>query len=121
MTTQIRDTSPSTPPAADPERHGLRYLLGILGPGLVTGAADDDPSGIATYTQTGAQFGYGQLWTALWMLPMVIGVQEACGGIGMATGRGLAAVIKQRYSLRILRAVVLLTVVANVINIGADI
>jgi Mn2+/Fe2+ NRAMP family transporter len=100
---------------------GIGRLLRVLGPGLVTGAADDDPSGIATYTQTGAQFGYGQLWTALWMLPMVIGVQEACGRIGMATGRGLAAVIKQRYSLRILRAVVLLTVAANVINIGADV
>ena len=100
---------------------GIGRLLRVLGPGLITGAADDDPSGIATYTQTGAQFGYGQLWTALWMLPMVIGVQEACGRIGMATGRGLAAVIKQRYSLRILRAVVLLTVVANIINIGADI
>jgi NRAMP (natural resistance-associated macrophage protein)-like metal ion transporter len=100
---------------------GAGRVLRILGPGLVTGAADDDPSGIATYTQTGAQFGYGQLWAALWMLPMVIGVQEACGRIGMATGRGLAAVIRERYSLRILRAVVLLVVAASVINIGADI
>ena len=100
---------------------GLARLVRVLGPGLVTGAADDDPSGIGTYMQTGAQFGYGQLWTALWVLPMVIGVQEACGRIGMATGRGLAAVMKQRYGLRALRAVLRLAVAANVITIGADI
>jgi Mn2+/Fe2+ NRAMP family transporter len=76
MTTEVRDNAPAPapPPVAGPGRHRLRYLLGILGPGLVTGAADDDPSGIATYSQTGAQFGYGQLWTALWMLPLVTGV-----------------------------------------------
>ncbi len=121
MTTQIRDTSPSPPPAADPERHGLRYLLGILGPGLVTGAADDNPSGIATYTQTGAQFGCGQLWTALWMLPLVTGVQEAYGRIGNITGKGLARNIKDKYGLRTLGLLVILLAAANVINIGADI
>ena len=96
MTTEVRDTAPppAPPPAAAAGRHRLRYLLGVLGPGLITGAADDDPSGIATYTQTGAQFGYGQLWTALWMLPLVTGVQEACGRIGNITGQGLAANIK---------------------------
>src|SRR5271169_2508313 len=93
----------------------------ILGPGLVTGAADDDPSGIATYSQTGAQFGYGQLWTSLWMLPLVTGVQEACARIGNVTGQGLARNIKNRYSLRTLRLLVTLLAVANVINIGADI
>jgi Mn2+/Fe2+ NRAMP family transporter len=122
MTTDIRDTTPApSPPAAGAGRHRLRYLLGILGPGLVTGAADDDPSGIATYSQTGAQFGYGQLWTALWMLPLVTGVQEACGRIGNITGKGLAANIKARYSLRTLRVLVILLAAANVINIGADI
>src|SRR5215467_8373746 len=123
MTSEVRETipGPSPPPAADPRRHPLRYLLGILGPGLVTGAADDDPSGIATYTQTGAQFGYGQLWTALWMLPLVTGVQEACGRIGNVTGQGLARNIKNRYSLRTLRLLLTLLAVANVINIGADI
>ena len=123
MTTQVRDTTPapSPPPAAGAGRHRLRYLLGILGPGLVTGAADDDPSGIATYTQTGAQFGYGQLWTALWMLPLVTGVQEACGRIGNITGKGLARNIKDLYSLRTLRVLVILLAAANVINIGADI
>jgi NRAMP (natural resistance-associated macrophage protein)-like metal ion transporter len=99
----------------------VRHLLGILGPGLVTGAADDDPSGIATYSQTGAQFGYGQLWTAFWMLPLVIGVQEACGRIGNITGQGLARNIKNKYSLRTLRLLVVLLAVANVINIGADV
>ncbi len=123
MTTELRDTSPAPapPPAPAAERHRWRHLLGILGPGLVTGAADDDPSGIATYSQTGAQFGYGQLWTAAWMLPLVTGVQEACARIGNVTGQGLARNIKNRYSLRTLRLLVTLLAVANVINIGADI
>ena len=123
MTAEVRDTSPppAPPPAAGTERHPWRHLLGILGPGLITGAADDDPSGIATYSQTGAQFGYGQLWTALWMLPLVTGVQEACARIGNVTGQGLARNIKNRYSLRTLRLLVTLLAVANVINIGADI
>ena len=107
--------------AVGSRRPSWRHLLGILGPGLVTGAADDDPSGIATYSQTGAQFGYGQLWTALWMLPLVIGVQEACGRIGNITGKGLARNIKDRYSLHTLRLLVVLLAAANVINIGADI
>jgi NRAMP (natural resistance-associated macrophage protein)-like metal ion transporter len=123
MATELRDTSPAPAPlpATAAQRHRWRHLLGILGPGLVTGAADDDPSGIATYSQTGAQFGYGQLWTALWMLPLVTGVQEACGRIGNVTGQGLARNIKNRYSLRTLRLLVALLAVANVINIGADI
>jgi NRAMP (natural resistance-associated macrophage protein)-like metal ion transporter len=96
-------------------------FLTLLGPGLTTGAADDDPSGIATYTQTGAQFGYGQLWTALYMLPFMAGVQEACARIGLVTGKGIAAVVKEHYSKRVLYTVVCLVVVANTINIGADI
>ncbi len=96
-------------------------VLRILGPGLVTGAADDDPSGIATYSQTGAQFGYTQLWTALYQIPLLVAVQEACSRIGAVTGQGLAGVIKDNYSRRILYALVGLVVVANTINIGADI
>ena len=92
----------------------------ILGPGLVTGAADDDPSGIATYSQTGAQFGYGQLWTALYMLPLMVAVQEACARIGLVTGKGVTTIVKERYSKGVLYAVVSLVVVANTINIGAD-
>ena len=92
-----------------------------MGPGLTTGAADDDPSGIATYSQTGAQFGYGQLWTALYMLPFMAAVQEACARIGLVTGKGIAAVVKEQYSKRVLYTVVSLVVIANTINIGADI
>ncbi len=103
------------------KRNRLLKFLSILGPGITTGAADDDPSGIATYSQTGAQFGYGQLWTALYMLPFMMGVQEACGRIGMVTGKGIAAIVKQHYNAKLLYAVVALVTVANVINIGADI
>lgn len=99
----------------------LRKFFQKLGPGIVTGAADDDPSGIATYSQTGAQFGYGQLWTALYMLPLLIAIQEACARIGAVTGHGLASVVKEHYSKKILYGMVILVVVANTINIGADI
>ena len=118
---QTGDTGQAGDAGHGRHRSRLRYLAGILGPGLITGAADDDPSGIATYTQTGAQFGYGQLWTALWMLPLVTGVQEACGRIGNITGKGLARNIKDHYSLRTLRLLVVLLAAANLINIGADI
>lgn len=96
-------------------------FLRILGPGLITGAADDDPSGIATYSQTGAQFGYGQLWTAIFMLPFQTAVQEACARIGGVTGKGIAAVVRYHYSRPVLYGVVLLVLIANTINIGADI
>lgn len=95
-------------------------FLKILGPGLITGAADDDPSGIATYSQTGAQFGYGQLWTAFFMLPLQTAVQEACARIGAVTGKGLVAVIKTNYSKKIAYLAVILVLIANTINIGAD-
>src|SRR5579859_279100 len=68
-----------------------------IGPGLVTGAADDDPAGIATYSQSGASFGYGQLWLVPFCLPLMIAVQEMCGRVGLITGTGLAAVIKEHY------------------------
>ncbi|MDB4903891.1 MAG: iron transporter [Mucilaginibacter sp.] len=92
----------------------------VLGPGLITGAADDDPSGIATYSQTGAQFGYGQLWTALWMLPLMTAVQESCARIGLVTGKGITTIVKECYSRTVLYVVVGLVVIANTINIGAD-
>src|SRR5271154_1181854 len=98
-----------------------KQLLKILGPGVITGAADDDPSGIATYSQTGAQFGFGQLWTALYQVPLLFAVQECCGRIGAVTGKGLAGVIKEHYSRKILIGIVLLVLAANIINIGADI
>lgn len=102
-------------------KNKIKSFFKIFGPGIITGAADDDPSGIATYTQTGAQFGYGQLWAAFFMLPFMIFVQEACARIGAVTGKGLAAAVKANYSKKILYATVLLVLVANTINIGADI
>lgn len=99
----------------------LPRWLRILGPGLITGAADDDPSGIATYSQAGAAFGYAQLWTIALCLPLMIAVQEATARIGATTGKGLAKVTAENFSRRVLLAVVGLIVFANVINIGADI
>ncbi|HUD03537.1 MAG TPA: Nramp family divalent metal transporter [Patescibacteria group bacterium] len=93
----------------------------MLGPGIVTGAADDDPSGIITYSQTGAVYGYSLLWTALFMYPMLLYVQEACSRIGAVTGKGLAAVLRDNYSRKLLYFAVSLVLFANVINIGADI
>ena len=99
----------------------IKSFFKVIGPGVVTGAADDDPSGIATYTQTGAQFGYGQLWTAFLTLPFLTATQEACARIGAATGKGLAANIKEHYNKKVLFIAVLLVFIANTINIGADI
>jgi len=110
-----------TKPETAKKRLGVRGFLKLLGPGLITGAADDDPSGIATYSQTGAQFGFGQLWTALYQIPLLLAVQEACARIGIVTGKGLAGVIKKHYTRNILIGVVFLVVIANTINIGADI
>src|SRR5690349_23631530 len=79
-----------------PLRQARRWLR-IVGPGLVTGAADDDPSGIGTYSQAGAAFGAGQLWLALYMLPLLIAVQEMCARVGLVTGTGIAAVVRIHY------------------------
>jgi NRAMP (natural resistance-associated macrophage protein)-like metal ion transporter len=96
----------------------------MLGPGLITGAADDDPSGIATCSQTGAVSGYGQLWTAHFSFPFMIVVKRMCGRIGLVTGKGLArgfaGAILDHYSKRVLSVAVALLVAANTINIGAD-
>lgn len=98
----------------------LRRWLRIIGPGLITGAADDDPSGIGTYSQAGAAYGTGQLWLALYMLPLLIAVQEMCARIGLVTGQGIAAVVRQHYNRRVLTVAVGLVLVANILNIGAD-
>jgi NRAMP (natural resistance-associated macrophage protein)-like metal ion transporter len=95
-------------------------FLRVLGPGLVTGAADDDPSGIATYSQAGAGFGLTLLWAFPLMYPLLLAVQESCARIGAISGKGLAAVIKEHYSRKVLYSAVLLVVVANTVNIGAD-
>jgi len=101
-------------------KQNVKKIFKIAGPGIITGASDDDPSGIATYLQTGAQFGYGQLWTVLLSLPFLTAIQEAAARIGAVTGQGLAAVIKKHYSKKVLFISLILMLAANTINIGAD-
>lgn len=91
-----------------------------IGPGFITGAADDDPSGIATYSIAGAQFGYGMTWMALFLIPAMIAIQEMCGRIGLVSGSGLAGVIKKYRSKGWLWSAVTLLLIANTVNIGAD-
>lgn len=91
-----------------------------IGPGIVTGAADDDPSGIGTYTSVGAAAGYGFLWSALWLLPLAFAVQEAAARLALVTGKGLAAIIKARLPRWVLVVAVSLVAVANTVNIAAD-
>jgi NRAMP (natural resistance-associated macrophage protein)-like metal ion transporter len=97
-----------------------RGFFSGLGPGLITGAADDDPSGISTYSVTGASFGYAPLWTALFSFPLMTAVQLMCARLGMVTGQGLAGVIRSEYSKWILWGACALLVIANTVNIGAD-
>src|SRR5437867_8787915 len=97
----------------------VRYFR-ILGPGLVTGASDDDPSGITTYSVAGASLGYGMLWTALATFPLMAAVQLICARIGLVTGRGLAGAVRRHYPRPFLYAACLLLLAANVFNIAAD-
>jgi NRAMP (natural resistance-associated macrophage protein)-like metal ion transporter len=107
----------------EPERHShnpvVRYF-GMLGPGLVTGASDDDPSGITTYSVAGASFGYGMLWTATFTLPLMAAIQLVCARIGLVSGRGLAGALRQQYPRGFLYGACVLLLVANVFNIAAD-
>src|SRR5438105_13300819 len=103
--------------AGRPTRRGL---LAFLGPGLITGASDDDPSGIATYSQVGAQFGFSISWTMLFSYPLMAAIQEISGRIGRTTGRGVAGNIRRHYPAWLLNLIVGLLLVANTINIGAD-
>jgi NRAMP (natural resistance-associated macrophage protein)-like metal ion transporter len=98
----------------------VELFFADLGPGLITGCADDDPSGISTYSMSGAVFGYGLLWTALVSFPLMVSVQMMCGRLGMVTGRGLAGFVRRRYSKWVLWAACALLIVANVVNIAAD-
>jgi NRAMP (natural resistance-associated macrophage protein)-like metal ion transporter len=102
------------------DRPVIRKWHQVLGPGLVTGAADDDPSGIATYSQVGAQFGYGMLWVSLFAYPLMCAIQEISGRIGRTTGRGIAANLRRYYSPWLLFPLIFITVVANTINLAAD-
>src|SRR5437588_9978156 len=99
---------------------GKPRLLKVLGPGLITGASDDDPSGIATYSQAGAQFGFAITWTLLFTYPLMAVIQEISGRIGRTTGKGIAANIREHYPNWILQTIVAAVLVANTINIGAD-
>ena len=122
---QIRDAEERLHETPDhplkPRKKGFGRFMRILGPGIVTGAADDDPSGIATYTQAGAQFGLALPWTMLFTYPLMTAVQEACARVGAVTGKGLAAIIRDNYSKKVLFPIVLLVVAANTFNIGSDI
>jgi NRAMP (natural resistance-associated macrophage protein)-like metal ion transporter len=99
----------------------LKNALKFLGPGLITGASDDDPSGIATYSQAGAKFGLGMLWLAIFQYPLMTAIQEMCARIGLATGDGIAGIMRRKYSKKFVFPLVSLLLVANTINIGADI
>lgn len=120
LTTDRQTTEPSIMHVASERPRRLRSFFAELGPGLITGAADDDPSGISTYSVAGAAFGYNQLWTALFSFPLMAAVQLMCARLGMVTGRGLAGVIRRRYPRSVLWGACALLVIANTINIAAD-
>lgn len=116
----IKEHRPEAVLPAVPKTGGVRGFLKSLGPGLITGAADDDPSGIGTYAAAGAAFGMATLWTAFLTFPFMAAVQHICARIGMVSGRGLAGVLRKQYSKAILYPAIFLLVAANVINLGAD-
>ncbi|HEY3295350.1 MAG TPA: Nramp family divalent metal transporter [bacterium] len=119
----MNDTTPARKGPVEPKSKAPERVQGFfagLGPGIITGAADDDPSGISTYSVTGAAFGYLPLWTALFSFPLMTAVQLMCARLGMVTGRGLAGVVRRNYSRSVLWGACALLIVANVFNIGAD-
>ncbi len=101
-------------------RRGPKAFLQVLGPGLITGASDDDPSGIGTYSQAGAQFGFGVLWTALFTFPLMLAMQELCARIALHTGIGLGLSLRRKFPTWLVGFCILAMVLANTINIGAD-
>ncbi len=103
-----------------PKTSGVRRFFAQLGPGLVTGAADDDPSGIGTHSQVGAEFGYGLAWTFVFSFPLMVVIQEVAARIGRVTGAGIARNLRRHYPRPLLWSVVLLLLVANIVNLGAD-
>jgi len=113
-TKETQSAGKSTPSA------GAIGFFQKLGPGLVTGASDDDPSGIGTYSQVGAQFGYGLLWTMVLSYPLMAAIQEISARIGRVTGAGIAANLRKNYPKPLLYAVLFVVSVANVFNLGAD-
>src|ERR1700730_974167 len=132
MTTNpVPGSAPSAVPKLPPSQSKRQTRSGIvsrvfrtiakLGPGIVTGASDDDPSGIATYSQVGAQFGFAMLWTMIFSYPLMAGIQEISAWIGRVTGMGIAGNIRRHYSAWVLYPIVTLLLAANVFNLGADI
>lgn len=109
----------SSIPTKRPSSH-VRRFFGELGPGLISGAADDDPSGISTYSVTGAAFGFAQLWTVFFAFPLMIAVQIMCARLGLVSGQGLAGVLRRRYPRWVLLGACSLLAFANTVNIGAD-
>src|SRR5690349_8784157 len=99
----------------------IKKAAKILGPGLITGASDDDPSGIATYSQAGAKFGFTTLWTALITFPLMAAIQEMCARIGLVTSAGLTTTLKSYYPKWLLYTMMIFSIPAIVLNIGADI
>lgn len=97
-----------------------KIFFRTLGPGVITGASDDDPSGIGTYSSVGAKFGLSIIWMAAWLLPMMLAIQEVCARIGIITNKGLAGVLQKHYRKRVVMSAVILLLIANVVNIGAD-
>jgi NRAMP (natural resistance-associated macrophage protein)-like metal ion transporter len=95
-------------------------FIKALGPGLITGASDDDPSGIGTYSSVGAKFGLAFLWMAIWLLPFMLAIQEVCARIGIVTNKGLAGILQKHYRKNIILGAVVLLLIANIVNIGAD-
>ncbi|HSV13722.1 MAG TPA: divalent metal cation transporter [Tepidisphaeraceae bacterium] len=113
--------NPASTCPADPSPQKKTSFFKRLGPGLITGASDDDPSGIATYSQAGAAYGYDLLWTLLLTLPLMAAIQEIAARIGRVTGRGIAGNMRRHYSAWLLYPVISLLVIVNTINLGADI
>src|SRR6476620_12300078 len=99
----------------------IKKVFRVLGPGVITGASDDDPSGIAAYSQAGAQFGFATLWTALLTFPLMAAIQGMCARIGLVTSQGLTVTLKQHYSKPLLYTMILFSFPAITLNIGADI
>src|SRR5258707_8016104 len=115
----MSDLTATKPVLDEPKHSHIEKLLTQLGPGLVTGAADDDPSGIATYSQAGAQFGFAMLWIMLFSYPLMAAIQEICARLGRITGLGLAANLAKCYPQVVVRSLVLLLCLANIFNLGA--
>jgi NRAMP (natural resistance-associated macrophage protein)-like metal ion transporter len=111
----------ATQKTGTPKKNIRKKFWQVLGPGLITGASDDDPSGIATYSQAGAKFGMKLLWTALFTYPLMVAIQQMCARIGLVTGHGLTGIIKRYYSRRILYLVLVFSLPSIILNIGADV